>query len=81
MDVTVVTLFGLTWLMLRDEFGFGKTRMLRAMRHLQILVKALLDDRFKLDEIRTELKKEIGVDITDRSVFVPDEGGDNAKQV
>ena len=71
---SIVFLFWLTFIALRDEFGFGKTRMLRVMRKLGELVGDMNEGRFELVDCRTELKREIGVDIGDRSIFIPDEG-------
>lgn len=71
---SIVFLFWLTFIALRDEFGFGKTRILRAMRKLGELVGDMNEGRFELVDCRTELKREIGVDIGDRSIFIPDEG-------
>ena len=71
---SIVFLFWLTFIALRDEFGFGKTRMLRVMRKLGELVGDMNKGRFELVDCRTELKREIGVDIGDRSIFIPDEG-------
>lgn len=73
IDECVVSLFGLTYLCLRDEFHFGKVRMLRAMRHLQGLVGDLSKQEFSIQDIQHELQREIGVDITDRTIFVPNE--------
>lgn len=70
---SIVFLFWLTFIALRDEFGFGKTRILRAMRKLGELVGDMNEGRFELVDCRTELKREIGVDIGDRSIFIPDE--------
>lgn len=70
---SIVFLFWLTFITLRDEFGFGKTRILRAMRKLGELVGDMNEGRFELVDCRTELKREIGVDIGDRSIFIPDE--------
>ena len=70
---SIVFLFWLTFIALRDEFGFGKTRMLRVMRKLGELVGDMNEGRFELVDCRTELKREIGVDIGDRSIFIPDE--------
>lgn len=71
---SIVFLFWLTFIALRDEFGFGKTRILRVMRKLGELVGDMNEGRFELVDCRTELKREIGVDIEDRSIFIPDEG-------
>lgn len=71
---SIVFLFWLTFIASRDEFGFGKTRILRAMRKLGELVGDMNEGRFELVDCRTELKREIGVDIGDRSIFIPDEG-------
>ena len=70
---SIVFLFWLTFIALRDEFGFGKTRMLRVMRKLGELVGDMNEGRFELVDCRTELRREIGVDIGDRSIFIPDE--------
>lgn len=70
---SIVFLFWLTFIALRDEFGFGKTRMLRVMRKLGELVGDMNEGRFELVDCRTELKREIGVDIGDREIFIPDE--------
>lgn len=70
---SIVYLFWLTLIALRDEFGFGKTRMLRVMRKLGELVGDMNEGWFELVDCRTELKREIGVDIGDREIFIPDE--------
>lgn len=70
---SIVFLFWLTFIALRDEFGFGKTRILRVMRKLGELVGDMNEGRFELVDCRTELRREIGVDIGDRSIFIPDE--------
>lgn len=70
---SIVYLIWLTLIALRDEFGFGKTRILRVMRKLGELVGDMNEGRFELVDCRTELKREIGVDIGDRSIFIPDE--------
>ena len=66
---SIVFLFWLTFIALRDDFGFGKTRM----RKLGELVGDMNEGRFERVDCRTELKREIGVDIGDRSIFIPDE--------
>ena len=71
---SVVYLFWLTFIALRDECGFGKTRILRVMRKLGELVGDMNEGRFELVDCRTELKREIGVDVGDRGIFIPDEG-------
>ena len=43
------------------------------MRKLGELVGDMNEGRFELVDCRTELKREIGVDIGDRSIFIPDE--------
>lgn len=70
---SIVYLFWLTFIALRDEFGFGKTRILRVMRKLGELVGDMNEGWFELVDCRTELKREIGVDIGDREIFIPDE--------
>lgn len=69
----VTLLFWMTYIALRDEFGFGKTRMLRVMRRLGGMVGDLQDGYFDLLDCRIELKREIGVDIGDRGIFIPDD--------
>ena len=66
-------LFWLVLIALRDECGFGKTRILRVMRKVGELIDDMNHDRFELVDCRTELKREIGVDIGDREIFIPDE--------
>ena len=66
-------LFWLVLIALRDEFGFGKTRILRVMRKVGELIDDMNHDWFELVDCRTELKREIGVDIGDREIFIPDE--------
>ena len=70
---SIVYLFWLTLVALRDEFGFWKTRMLRVMRKLGELVGDMNEGRFELVDCRTELRREIGVDIGDREIFIPDD--------
>lgn len=70
---SIVCLFWLTLIALRDEFGFGKTRILRVMRKVGELIDDMNHDWFELVDCRTELKREIGVDIGDREIFIPDE--------
>lgn len=70
---SIVYLFWLTFIALRDECGFGKTRMLRVMRRLGALVGDLQAGYFDLVDCRTELKREIGVDVSDRSIFIPND--------
>ncbi len=72
IDKCVSILFALTYLMLRDEFKFGKTRMLRAMGKLATLVGDLSFDYFSIDDIVLELKREVGVNISKKSIYVPD---------
>ena len=69
----VTLLFWMTYIALRDEFHFGKTRMLRVMRRLGGMVGDLQAGYFDLLDCRIELKREIGVDIGDRGIFIPDE--------
>lgn len=69
----VTLLFWMTYIALRDEFHFGKTRTLRVMRRLCGMVGDLQAGYFDLVDCRTELKREIGVDIGDREIFIPDE--------
>lgn len=73
VNESVSLLFWLTYIALRDEFGFGKTRMLRVMRRLGALVGDLQAGYFDLVDCRTELKREIGVDVSDRSIFIPND--------
>lgn len=70
---SIVYLFWLTLIALRDECGFGKTRILRVMRKLGELVGDMNEGWFELVDCRTELKREIGVDIGDREIFIPNE--------
>lgn len=73
VNESVTLLFWMTYIALRDEFHFGKTRMLRVMRRLGGMVGDLQAGYFDLVDCRTELKREIGVDIGDREIFIPDE--------
>lgn len=73
VNESVSLLFWLTYIALRDEFGFGKTRMLRVMRRLGGMVGDLQAGYFDLVDCRTELKREIGVDVSDRSIFIPND--------
>lgn len=73
LSESVALLFWMTYIALRDEFGFGKTRMLRVMRRLGSMVGDLQAGYFDLLDCRIELKREIGVDIGDRGIFIPDE--------
>lgn len=73
VNESVALLFWMTYIALRDEFHFGKTRMLRVMRRLGGMVGDLQAGYFDLVDCRTELKCEIGVDIGDRKIFIPDE--------
>lgn len=70
---SIVYLFWLTLIALRDEFGFGKTRILRVMRKVGELIDDMNHEWFELVDCRTELKREIGVDIGDQEIFIPDE--------
>lgn len=70
---SIIFLFWLTFIALRDECGFRKTRILRVMRKLGELIDDMSHDRFELVDCRTELKREIGVDIGDREIFIPNE--------
>lgn len=70
---SIVYLFWLTLIALRDECGFGKTRILRVMRKVGELIDDMNHEWFELVDCRTELKREIGVDIGDREIFIPDE--------
>ena len=69
----VTLLFWMTYIALRDEFDFGKTRMLRVMRRLGGMAGDLQAGYFDLVDCRTELKREIGLDIGDKGIFIPDE--------
>lgn len=79
LDGCVVVLFGLTYLCLRDEFHFGKTRILRAMNRLSNLIEALGKGEFTMGDVKDELKREIGVDISDSKIFVPFEAPKKTK--
>lgn len=70
---SIVYLFWLTLIALRDEFGFGKTRILRVMRKVGELIDDMNHEWFELVDCRTELMREIGVDIGDREIFIPDD--------
>lgn len=73
VNESVALLFWMTYIALRDEFHFGKTRMLRVMRRLGSMVGDLQAGYFDLLDCRIELKREIGVDIGDKGIFIPDE--------
>lgn len=73
VNESVTLLFWMTYIALRDEFHFGKTRMLRIMRRLGSMVGDLQAGYFDLVDCRTELKREIGLDIGDKEIFIPDE--------
>lgn len=73
MRNSVVFLFYLTYLMLRDEFGFGKTRMMRAMRKIGTLIGDMNEDWFTLVDCQAILKAELGIDISETRIFIPDE--------
>ena len=72
LNESVKLLFALTFLMLRDEFKFGKVRQLRALKKLSELIKDLSDDRFELKDIQEVLKVEVGVDIFESSIVIKD---------
>lgn len=67
------TLFGLTYLMLRDEFHFGKSRMRRALTKLAVLADDLCHDYFSLEDVIEVLKDEVGIDITEKTIYVKNE--------
>lgn len=73
VNESVTLLFWMTYIALRDEFGFGKMRMLRVMRRLCGMVGDLQAGYFDLVDCRIELKREIGVDISDKSIFIPND--------
>lgn len=56
---SIVYLFWLTYIALRDEFGFGKMRMLRVMRRLCGMVGDLRAGYFDLVDCRIEDRKSV----------------------
>ena len=63
-------LYALSYLALRDDFGFGKKRMKKFMKGLSINLEDLMADRFSLTDIEEVIRDEIGLEIFENRVFM-----------
>ena len=63
-------LYALSFLALRDDFGFGQKRMKKFMKGLSVNLNDLMDDRFSLTDIEEVMKEEIGLEIFEDGVFM-----------
>ena len=66
-------LYGLSYLVLRDRFGFGKTRLKRFISGLSTNLEDLQNGLFELTDIEDIMKDEIGLEIFDGAVFMEEE--------
>ncbi len=48
-------------LVLHDEFGFGKKRIMRALESIDRAFDLVLTDKLDVDSMKNRLKKEIGI--------------------
>ena len=58
-----VLMFGLPVMVLRDKWGFGKTRLLRFIEQVMELENDVLDGRLTIEDVHRALETEIGVTI------------------
>ena len=63
-------LYALSYLALRDEFGFGRKRMKQFMKSLSINLEDLMKERFSLTDIEEVMKEEIGLEIFEDGIFM-----------
>mgnify|MGYP001489626491 CR=1 FL=1 len=63
-------LYALSYLSLRDDFGFGQKRMKKFMKSLSINLNHLMEERFSLTDIEEVMKEEIGLEIFEDGVFM-----------
>ena len=63
-------LYGLSYLSLRDDFGFGQKRMKKFMKGLSVNLEDLMADRISLTDIEEVMKEEIGLEIFEDGVFM-----------
>lgn len=63
-------LYALSYLALRDDFGFGKKRMKKFMKGLSVNLEDLMADRISLTDIEEVMKEEIGLEIFEDGVFM-----------
>ena len=63
-------LYALSYLALRDDFGFGQKRMKKFMKGLSVNLEDLMADRFSLTDVEEVMKDEIGLEIFDDGIFM-----------
>ena len=63
-------LYALSYLALRDDFGFGQKRMKKFMKGLSVNLDDLMADRISLTDIEEVMKDEIGLEIFENRVFM-----------
>lgn len=56
-------MFGLPVMVLRDKWGFGKTRLLRFVEQVMELQRDVLDDRLSIEDVHRALEDELGIQI------------------
>lgn len=69
-------LYALSYLALRDNFGFGQKRMKQFMKSLSINLNDLMKERFSLTDIEEVMKEEIGLEIFEDGIFMEVEDED-----
>ena len=63
-------LYALSYLSLRDDFGFGKKRMKKFMKGLSVNLEDLMADRISLTDIEEVMREEIGLEIFENGIFM-----------
>ena len=63
-------LYALSFLALRDDFGFGQKRMKKFMKSLSINLEDLMEDRISLTDIEEVMREEIGLEIFENGIFM-----------
>ena len=63
-------LYALSYLELRDDFGFGRKRMKKFMKGLSVNLDDLMKERFSLTDIEEVMRDEIGLEIFGDGIFM-----------